>query len=254
MSGLRVIVTAGASGIGLATARQFLASGARVAICDVNPAAVEEAARGNPALFARCVDVSSEVAVQAFVETVSTEFGGIDALVNNAGIAGACREIESIDAEAWSRSFDVNVHGAFYFIKAVVPNMKAKGSGAIINISTGSVHTLPAGRADYIASKWAIEGLTRAAARELGPAGIRVNAIRPGYVNSDRMKNILTAKAEAEGSTLEALEQTFLDYISMRTKVEPAEIGDMAVFLASGAARHVTGQLLSVDGNIEWEA
>lgn len=254
MSGIRVIVTAGASGIGLATARRFLASGARVAICDVDAAAIDNAQRLDPALLARRVDVSSEAAVREFAAEVAAEFGGVDALVNNAGVAGACREIEAIDADQWARSFDVNVHGAFYFMKAVVPGMKERGGGAIINISTGSVFTLPMGRADYIASKWAVEGLTRAAARELGPSGIRVNAIRPGYVNSDRMKNILTAKAEIEGSTLAALEQTFLDYISMRTKVEPEEIGDMAVFLASAAARHVTGQLLSVDGNIEWEA
>ncbi|PKP69853.1 MAG: NAD(P)-dependent oxidoreductase [Alphaproteobacteria bacterium HGW-Alphaproteobacteria-5] len=254
MSAMRVVVTAGASGIGLAIARRFLAARARVAICDVDGSAIEKAQRLEPALFARRVDVSSEAAVRDFVADVTAAFGGIDALVNNAGIAGACRAIEAIEAEHWIRSFDVNVHGAFYFMKAVVPAMKGQGAGAIINISTGSVFTLPTGRADYIASKWAVEGLTRAAARELGPAGIRVNAIRPGYVNSDRMKTILTAKAKEEGGTLEALEQAFLDYISMRTKVEPEEIGDMALFLASDAARHVTGQLLSVDGNIEWEA
>jgi len=254
MSGLRVIVTAGASGIGLATARRFLAAGARVAICDMDQAAIDRLKSGEPAIMGRVVDVSSEGSVIGFVEEVVSTFGGIDTLVNNAGIAGACAEIEGISADHWIRSFNVNVHGAFYLIKAVVPGMKAQGGGAIINISTGSVFTLPAGRADYIASKWALEGLTRAAARELGPSGIRVNAIRPGFVNSARMKGILADKAELQGTTLQALEQVFLDYISMRTKVEPEEIGDMAVFLASNAARHVTGQLLSVDGNIEWEA
>lgn len=250
----RVIITAGASGIGLATARRFLASGAQVAICDVNADAVRQAQTQHHELYGEAIDISSEGAVDSFVGNVRKAFGGIDTLVNNAGIAGACASIEDTPTEHWVRSFDVNVHGAFYFMRALVPVMKAQGGGTIINISTGSVFTLPVGRADYVASKWAIEGLTRAAAKELGPAGIRVNAIRPGFVNSARMKGILTAKAEAEGTTLEALEQTFLDFISMRTKVEPEEIGDMAVFLASDAARHVTGQLLSVDGNIEWEA
>jgi NAD(P)-dependent dehydrogenase (short-subunit alcohol dehydrogenase family) len=249
-----VIITAGASGIGLATARRFLAAGASVAICDVNADAVAQALADHPALFGQAVDIASETGVDAFVRDVVTAFGGVDTLVNNAGIAGACAPLEEIATHHWVRSFEVNVHGAFYFMRAVTPLMKAAGSGAIVNISTGSVFTLPVGRADYVASKWAIEGLTRAAAKELGPSGIRVNAIRPGFVNSARMKGILSAKAEAEGTTLEALEQTFLDFISMRTKVEPEEIGDMAVFLASDAARHVTGQLLSVDGNIEWEA
>lgn len=250
----RVIVTAGASGIGLAIARRFLATGARVAICDVDERAVAKAVSDHPSLFARVVDIASESAVAGFVDDVVPALEGIDTLVNNAGIAGACAPLEEISSSHWTRSFEVNVHGAFYMMRAVVPPMKAAGGGAIVNISTGSVFTLPAGRADYVASKWAVEGLTRAAAKELGPHGIRVNAIRPGFVDSDRMKGILTAKAQAEGTTLEALEKHFLDFISMRTKVQPEEIGDMAVFLASDAARHVTGQLLGVDGNIEWEA
>lgn len=254
MTAQRVIVTAAGSGIGLAIAQRFLAGGARVAICDQDPAALDRAVARNPSLLARALDVSSESAVRLFADEVVTQFSGVDVLVNNAGIAGACAEIAGISAEHWIRSFAVNVHGSFYFLKAVVPGMKAQGGGAIINISTGSVFTLPAGRADYIASKWALEGLTRAAARELGPFAIRVNAIRPGFVNSERMRGILTAKANADGRSLEEVERQFLDFISMRTKVEPGEIGDTAVFLASDAARHVTGQLFSVDGNIEWEA
>jgi len=250
----RVIVTAAGSGIGLAIAQRFLAAGARVAICDQDQAAVNRVLDQHPSILGAVLDVSSEAAVRAFVDDVKKAFSGVDVLVNNAGIAGACAEIERISAEHWIRSFNVNVHGSFYFLKAVVPGMKAQGGGAIINISTGSVFTLPAGRADYIASKWALEGLTRGAARELGPHAIRVNAIRPGFVNSARMRGILTVKAKADGRTLEQVEREFLDFISMRTKVEPEEIGDTAVFLASDAARHVTGQLFSVDGNIEWEA
>lgn len=250
----RVIVTAAGTGIGLAIAQRFLAAGARVAICDQDQAAVNRVLDQYPSMLGVVLDVSSEAAVRGFVKNVETEFSGIDVLVNNAGIAGARAEIESISADHWIRSFDVNVHGSFFFLKAVVPGMKARGGGAIVNISTGSVFTLPTGRADYIASKWALEGLTRGAARELGPHFIRVNAIRPGFVNSARMTDILSVKAKADGRSLEEVERGFLDFISMRTKVEPDEIGDMAVFLASGAARHVTGQLFSVDGNIEWEA
>jgi NAD(P)-dependent dehydrogenase (short-subunit alcohol dehydrogenase family) len=131
--------------------------------------------------------------------------------------------------------------------------MKAQKSGAIVNISTGSVFTLPLKRSPYIASKWAIEGLTRAAARELGPFKIRVNAIRPGFVDSERMNLILGKMAEQSQTTVAALEQKFFEFISMRTKIQPDEIGDMALFLASDSARHITGQLIAVDGNVEWE-
>lgn len=249
----RVIVTAGASGIGRATVGRFRATGARVAVCDVDAGLLSQLAAADPDILIKVVDVADEEAVQNFVREVKAAFGGVDALVNNAGVAGACAAFGAIDGDAWRRSFDVNVNGAFYMMKAVEPVMRAQGAGAIVNISTGSVFTLPAGRADYIASKWALEGLTRATARELGPAGIRVNAIRPGFVDSERMRGILAAKAAAEGISADELTATFLNYISMRAKVQPEEIGDMAVFLTSSAARHVTGQLVSVDGNIEWE-
>jgi NAD(P)-dependent dehydrogenase (short-subunit alcohol dehydrogenase family) len=253
MNPSRVIVTAGASGIGRAIVGRFRAAGARVAVCDVDARLLSQLAAADPEIFTKVVDVADEGAVQDFVGEVKRAFGGVDALINNAGVAGACAMFGAIDAAAWRRCFDVNVNGAFYAMKAVEPLMRAQNAGAIVNISTGSVFTLPAGRADYIASKWALEGLTRAAARELGPAGIRVNAIRPGFVDSDRMRGILAAKALAEGTSPEDLTATFLKYISMRAKVQPEEIGDMAVFLTSSAARHVTGQLVSVDGNIEWE-
>jgi NAD(P)-dependent dehydrogenase (short-subunit alcohol dehydrogenase family) len=249
----RVIVTAGAAGIGRAIAKRFRAAGARVAICDVDAKAVTRAIDEDGEILGHCADVTNPVQAQQFVDAVTATFGGVDVLVNNAGIAGPSAAIEDVTTEDWVRSFDVNVHGAFYLTRAVIPGMKSRGQGAIINISTGSVFTLPADRSPYIASKWAIEGLTRAAARELGPAHIRVNAIRPGFVNSDRMRRILTDKAKEAGKTLAEVEGKFLEYISMRTKIEPEEIGDMAVFLASDAARHVTGQLISVDGNIEWE-
>lgn len=253
MQAQRVIVTAGASGIGLAIARKFVASGAAVAICDVDTTGFESLVGEMPGLLTAKVDVSSSEQVNAFIAQVNKTFGGIDVLLNNAGIAGPTASIEDIGDDDWTRSFDVNIHGAFFMLRAVIPQMKAQQSGAIVNISTGSVFTLPLQRSPYIASKWAIEGLTRAAARELGPSNIRVNAIRPGFVDSDRMRIILGRMAEQSNTTVEALEQKFFEFISMRTKIQPEEIGDMAMFLASTAARHVTGQLISVDGNVEWE-
>lgn len=253
MSAQRVIITAGASGIGLAIARKFISQAARVAICDVDAARLQDLAAEMPDLITALVDVSNPAQVNDFVVEVKDAFGGIDVLVNNAGIAGPTAAIEDIADGDWTRSFDVNIHGAFYMLRAVTPVMKAQGGGAVINISTGSVFTLPLNRSPYIASKWAVEGLTRAAARELGPSNIRVNAIRPGFVDSDRMRMILGGMADQAQTTVEALEARFFDFISMRTKIQPEEIADMALFLASPAAKHVTGQLIAVDGNVEWE-
>ena len=249
----RVIITAGASGIGLAITDCFLAAGAKVAICDVDETRLAEAAVSRPGLLTAALDVSKSAAVQDFISLVGSRFGGIDALVNNAGIAGQIDAIENITDTGWTQSFDVNIHGAFFMMRAVTPVMKAQKSGAIINISTGSTMTLPLNRSPYIASKWALEGLTRAAARELGPDNIRVNAIRPGFVDSERMRGIIARMAQDRGIASPDLEAEFLRYISMRSKVQPTEIGDMAVFLASDKASHVSGQIISVDGNIEWE-
>lgn len=249
----RVIVTAGAAGIGMAIAERFLAAGADVAICDADQGRLDKAKEAHPALFAMALDVSDADAVDRFVRLVHDRWGGIDTLVNNAGIAGQIGPLTDICDQGWRTCFEVNVHGAFFMMRAVTPLMKAHGRGSIINISTGSVTTLPVNRSPYIASKWALEGLTRAAARELGPDNIRVNAIRPGFVDSERMRGIMAGIATGRGVDAATVEAEFLRYISLRAKIQPEEIGDMAVFLSSDAAKHVTGQLIAVDGNVEWE-
>lgn len=249
----RVIVTAGAAGIGLAIVERFLAAGADVAICDADQGRLDQAVASHPGLVATALDVSDADAVDRFVRLVGERWGGVDTLVNNAGIAGQIGPLADISNQGWRTCFEVNVHGAFFMMRAVTPLMKAQGGGSIINISTGSVTTLPVDRSPYIASKWALEGLTRAAARELGPDNIRVNAIRPGFVDSERMRGILAGIAAGRGTDAATVEAEFLRYISLRAKIQPEEIGDMAVFLASSAAKHVTGQLVAVDGNVEWE-
>ncbi len=253
MTQQRVVITAGAAGIGYATVTRFLSAGAKIAICDVDERRLNTVKEKHAGVITAVVDVSSSTAVNKFIDDVESAFGGLDVLVNNAGIAGPAAAMEDIDDANWTQSFDVNIHGTFYMMRAVVPIMKRQKSGCIVNISTGSTFTLPINRSPYIASKWAVEGLTRAAARELGPHNIRVNAIRPGFVDSERMRGIIGKKADDLGMTYDALEQQFCQFISMRSKVQPEEIGDMAVFLASDNAKHITGQFISVDGNIEWE-
>ncbi len=254
MTRQRVLVTAAAAGIGRAIVESFRAAGALVAAGDADRDGVDRLRSEAPDLaLGFALDVAEPAQCAAFVKAAVAELGGVDVLVNNAGVAGARASLAEIRPEDWRRSFAVNVDGAFYMIKSVAPLMRREGGGTIVNVSTSSVTTLPADRADYIASKWALEGLTRAAARELGPDGIRVNAIRPGFVDSDRMRGIIADKAAAEGLTTEAVERDLLRFISMRSKVTPREIGDMVVFLASDVAARVTGQLLAVDGGVEWE-
>jgi NAD(P)-dependent dehydrogenase (short-subunit alcohol dehydrogenase family) len=248
-----VVVTGAGDGIGRAIAERFLAAGANVHICDVDAAHLERAIAANPGLGGTEADVGVAADVVRTIDEAEARMGPLDVLVNNAGIAGPRAPMEAIGDEDWDRVIRVNLHGMFYAMKRVIPSMKERGSGAIVNISTGSVQSVPVDRSVYNVSKAAVEGLTRTMARELGPFGIRVNAIRPGMVNNERMRGIVRRIAEQEGRTYGDVESGFLQFVSMRTKIEPAEIADCAVFLASDAARHVTGQVIAVDGGTEWE-
>jgi NAD(P)-dependent dehydrogenase (short-subunit alcohol dehydrogenase family) len=243
----QVLITAGGAGIGRAIAGVFQSRGDRVAVCDVDDAVLDSARTAG--LDAHRCDVSDEAAVARLLEAI----GHVDVLVNNAGIAGPVGGIELNDPDAWARCFAVNVHGAFHMIAGVVPAMRSVGAGAIINISTASTVTGLPGRSAYVASKWALEGLTRNCARELGPSNIRVNAIRPGFMDTERMRGIIERIAGEQDRSVTEVEAEALGYISMRCKVQPEEIGETAWFLASDAARHITGQIIGVDGNAEWE-
>jgi NAD(P)-dependent dehydrogenase (short-subunit alcohol dehydrogenase family) len=161
--------------------------------------------------------------------------------------------VETNAPDEWARCFAVNVHGAFHMIRSVVPDMRRNGGGVVVNISTASTVTGLPNRSAYVASKWALEGLTRTLARELGPSKIRVNAIRPGFMDTERMRGIMSRMATERGVPVQEVEREALGYISLRTKIQPREIGEMAWFLASQAGEHVTGQIIGVDGNAEWE-
>lgn len=253
VKGLRVVITAGGSGIGKAMAGRFLAQGAAVYICDVSGQYLEACEREMPEMQVRHADVSDPASVQDFFTDVFRDFGGIDVLVNNAGIAGPRGPVETLDEAEWDRCIRVNLSGMFHCIKQAVPAMKRQKSGCIINISSVSVRTALPMRAPYVAAKAGVEGLTRALARELGPHNIRCNAILPGLIRNERAYGILEAVAREKDRSVADTEAEFLSYVSMRSWIEPTEIGDMAVFLASDAARHISGQLVSVCGNFEWE-
>ncbi|WP_264942196.1 SDR family oxidoreductase [Sphingomonas canadensis] len=248
----RVLVTAGGSGIGLAIVDSFLASGASVHLCDVDADAVARAVATRP-VTASVTDVSDSIQIADLAAHALSALGGIDTVVNNAGIGGARCPIEALSDEDWDRTLRTNLSSMFYVVRAFAPAMKAQRSGAIINISTTSVKTGLPERTPYVVAKAGVEALTSNLARELGPFNIRCNSLRPGSIENERGRALLAARAEREGLTYDAALAQRLAFISMRTKIDPSEIGDAAVFLASHAARHISGQCLSVCGNAEWE-
>lgn len=245
----RVLVTAGAAGIGLAIASAFKDLGASVFVTDINPAAVEAA---RAAGFSAAVsDVSDEAQVIELVASVSAELSGLDVLVNNAGIAGPTGPIDTLDSAAWKSTFDVNVHGQFYCIKHLLPLLRASSDASIVNLSSAAGRLGMAGRSAYSASKWAVIGLTKTLAIELGEERIRVNAICPGAVNGPRIEAVIEAKAEMLGRPLAEVSDLYHRQSSLNRLVEAVDIADMAVFLASSMARSINGQAMAVDGNTE---
>ncbi len=249
--GLRVFVSAGAAGIGRAIAEAFHAHGARVYVCDIAADALETCRRERPGILGSVADVADEGAVDRLFEDIAARLGGLDVLVNNAGIAGPTAGVAEIDPAAWRRTIDVNLNGHFYCTRRAVPLLRAAGEGAIINIASVAGRLGYAYRLPYAASKWAIIGMTASLAKELGPDGIRVNAILPGIVAGPRIERVIGDRAAALGITYEEMEKQYLDKVSLRRMVAAQDIASMALFLCSPAGRNISGQPLSVCGNVE---
>ncbi|MBN9509471.1 MAG: SDR family oxidoreductase [Alphaproteobacteria bacterium] len=248
-----VLVTGGADSVGRVMAEAFAARGDRVHICDVQPDALATTLAANPGMRGTLADVGDPAALARTVVEATDWLDEISVLVNNVGIGGPRASIEDIALEAWERTLAVNVTAMFHAMKLVVPGMKRRGGGAIVNFSSGSTRTRLPGRSAYVVSKFAVEGLTLNAARELGPHGIRVNAILPGMIDNARMQGIVAAKSRETGRPLDAVEADYLRFISLRKKTQPADLAAMVLFLASDAGRLVTGELIAVSGNLEWE-
>jgi NAD(P)-dependent dehydrogenase (short-subunit alcohol dehydrogenase family) len=244
----RVLITAGAGGIGRAMAQAFHEAGARVWVVDIDAAALAAC----PGAWERDkLDVSDESAIAALFERIRSAWDGLDALCANAGVAGPTALIEDVELEAWRRCLSVNVEGAFLFAKHAAPLMKAQRSGAmVLTSSTAGIFGYP-NRAPYCVSKWAVNGLMKTLAMELGPFGVRANSICPGAVEGPRMEAVLAKEAAIKGTTRDAIYQGYAGGTSMRSFVRAEDIAAMAVFLASDAARLVSGQIIAVDGHTE---
>lgn len=249
----RVLVTGGGSGIGLAIAAAFLRDGAAVVIGDIDPAALAAAAAASPGLHGVVADMGDPASAEDLVRQAIARLGGLDVLVNNCGIAGPRGAIEELPVEEWDRTIRVNLSGMFYALRAALPVFKAQRSGSVINISTTSARTGLPRRLPYVASKAGVLGLTRNVAREVGPWNIRCNAILPGIIDNPRGRRIVAQVAAEKGMAPEAMAADFLRFTSMRSWIRPEEVADLAVFLASPAAKHISGQLIGVCGNAEWE-
>ena len=246
---LRVLVTAGASGIGQAISDTFAAAGARIYICDVDAQALETFSRERPNAGAKVADVSSPEAVDALFDAAGDFLGGLDVLVNNAGVAGPTAPVESISVEEWDRTISVDLNGMFYCVRRAVPMLKSAGGGSIINLSSIAGRLGYPLRSPYSAAKWGVVGFTKSLAIELGPANIRVNAIQPGVVEGTRLDLLLEARAQELGISFEEVKDRFVAPISLRRMISAQEIADMALFLASPSGRSISGQALSVCGD-----
>lgn len=248
----RVLIT-GADTTARVIAERFAGAGAKVFGCDVRREPVDALCAADPRIAAIVADVSKEDEVARLFAAADAHMGGVDALINVVGVSGPTKPIEELKLEEWRSTFAVNLDGVFLTTRAVAPSMKARRRGAIVNISTASTRTLPVNRTPYIASKAAVEGFTRALARELGPFNLRANAILPGGINSERMRAIFQRLGAERGVSAAQVAEEMLERVSMRTLIEPSEIADMVLFLCSDGAQHITGQLIAVDGNSEWE-
>ena len=252
--GLRVLVTAGAAGIGRAIAQTFAEHGARVHICDVAQAALEACAREQPDISHSLADVSRVDEVDRLFADVKRELGGLDVLVNNAGIAGPTAKVEDIRPEDWEKCIAVDLNGMFYCTRLAMPLLKANGrerGGSVINLSSVAGRLGFGMRTPYAAAKWGVVGFTKSLAIEAVPDGIRANCIQPGNVEGERINRVIEAKAEAFGVSLEKQKQTLLDTTSLRTFVSAQDIANMALFLATDAGKHISGQALSVCGDMQ---
>ena len=251
LNGQRALITGAGSGIGKVMAQHFEKAGARIWICDADTNNLEQSLKENPHWNGTPCDVSDENQVGQLFKEMSDSFGGLEILVNNAGIAGPTAPVEEIDPDEWRRSVGVNLNGAFYCTRLATPLLKNSPKASIINISSVAGRLGFARRLPYASTKWAMIGFTESLAKELGPSGIRVNALLPGIVEGPRIEGVFQARAKSEGVPYEEVRDRVLNNVSMKRMVSAGDVAEMAVFLCSEAGKNISGQSISVCGNVE---
>jgi NAD(P)-dependent dehydrogenase (short-subunit alcohol dehydrogenase family) len=246
---MRVLVTAGAAGIGRAIVQTFVDHGARVHTCDVDERSLAQL----PQKVTRTrADVASLADVERLFADVQRELGGLDVLVNNAGIAGPTAKVEDIRPEDWERCIAVDLTGMFYCTRKAMPLIKRAGGGSIVNLSSAAGrHGFPQ-RSPYAAAKWGVVGFTKSLAVEAGPDKVRVNCILPGIVEGERIERVIAAKAKAHGVSNDEFRRRFLETTSLHSTVSAEDIANMVLFLCSPAGARITGQPISVDADVRY--
>ena len=246
LKGKRVIISGAATGIGRATALSMHGLGAEVMICDID---VEKLREMEEEIKTFACDVSDSSAVDKMFQQI--EDSGLDILVNNAGISGPTKLIENITDDEWRNCMAVCIDSQFYCTRRAVPIFKQQQNGVIINLISGAGIMGYPTRSPYVAAKWAVTGLTKSLAMELGPDNIRVNGIVPGNVSGDRLERVISAHAEVDKQNTETVRRLYKIGTSMQCFVDPEEIAELICFLSSDRAKHISGQILGVDGNTE---
>ena len=247
----RIMITAAASGIGRAIAKAFSAEGAKVHVCDVNEDALKNFREEFPDIAATHVNVRSEGEIDAWFDDALDDLGSLDVLINNAGIKGPTAPIDDIDYADWRECLDICLDSHFLCARRAAPVMKAQKSGLIINISSTAGLYGFGNRTPYAAAKWAVIGLTKSLAIELGPHNVRCNAICPGAVRGERINRVIQGEADVRGVDFDVVAKEMVWSQSISRFVEPDEIADMCLFLASPAAKMVNGEAIAVDGHLE---
>lgn len=249
IDGLRVLITAGAGGIGLEVARAFSREGAKVFVCDVDAAALQALATQDPTIRGVHCDVADRAAVARMFEAAVGWLGGLDVLVNNAGIAGPTARVEEVRPEDWDRCLEVCLTSQFTCARLAVPHLKKSANASIINLSSAAGKHGFALRSPYAAAKWGVIGFTKSLAIELGDHGIRVNAILPGLVKGDRIRRVFEAKAQQYGESFATIERGAFAATSIKEYILPQQLADQMVFIASPRGRTISGQAIAVDGD-----
>src|SRR4051812_4539269 len=247
--GLRVLVTAGGAGIGRAIAQTFLEHGARVQVCDVDEKALSSLPKD---IFRLKADVANLHDVDRLFEETKKNLGGLDVLVNNAGISGPTAKVEDIRPEDWDRCIAIDVNGMFYCTRKGMPMIKAAGGGSIINLSSAAGRLAFPMRTPYSFAKFGVVGFTESLAAEAGPDNVRVNCIQPGVVEGERIDRVIAAKAKGLGISFEETKRKMLEGVSMQTTVTAQDIANTALFLATAPGKHISGQAISVCGGARY--
>lgn len=250
----RVLVTAGAAGIGKEIAREFALNGADVCVCDINAQALDMAAKDIPGLKTIVCDISQRQDIERMVPAAVAALGGLDVLVNNAGIAGPTAPVEDTNPDQWEAVMTVDVIGTYHVTRLAIPHLKKSAAGSIVFMSSVGGRFGYPNRSAYCTAKMGLIGFAKTLSRELGQYNIRCNAVAPGAVGGERIERVLQGRADAEHKTLEEERAAAMSVQSLKRFVDPKDIAALILFLTSDAGKSISGQVLPIDNDAQTSA